>query len=100
MEWVLNVFPINKKQGTIRFCIDFRDLNKACPKYNFATPHIDQIIDNCAESVIFSFMDGFLGYNQIDILPIDQKKKSFIFPWGPFAYRKLPFGLKNIGATF
>ena len=58
-EWVSNVVPINKNQGTIRVCIDFRDLNKACPKDNFPTPHIDQIIDNCARSVIFSFMDGF-----------------------------------------
>ena len=70
-EWVSNVVPVNKKQGTIRVCIDFRDLNKACPKDNFPTPHIDQIIDNCARSVIFSFMDGFSVYNQIEILPID-----------------------------
>ena len=45
-------------------------------------------------------MDGFSGYNQIDILPQDQHKTTFICPWGTFAYRKLPFGLKNAGATF
>ena len=45
-------------------------------------------------------MDGFSGYNQIEILPVDQHKTTFIFPWGTFAYRKLPFGLKNIGAIF
>ena len=99
-EWVQNVVPVNKKQGTIRVCIDFRDLNKACPKDNFPTLHIDQIIDNCAGSVIFSFMDGFSGYNQIEILPSDQHKTTFIFPWGTFAYKKLPFGMKNVGATF
>ena len=70
-EWVSNIVPFNKKQGTIRLCIDFRNLNKSCPKDNFPTPHIDQIIDNYARSIIFSFMDGFFGYNQIDILPID-----------------------------
>ena len=48
-EWVSNVVPINKKQGTIRVCINFRDLNKDCPKDNFPTPHIDQIIENCAK---------------------------------------------------
>ena len=100
IEWVLNVVHVNKKQGTIRVCIDFRDLNKDCPKDNFPTPHIDQIIDNCVESVIFSFMDGFSGYNQIEILPTNQHKMAFIFPRGTFAYRKLPFGLKNVGATF
>ena len=100
MEWVSNVVPANKKQGTIRVCIDFMDLNKACPKDNFPTPHIDQIIENYAGSVIFSFMDGFSGYNQIEILPSDQHKTTFIFPWGTFAYKKLPFVLENAGATF
>ena len=99
-EWVSNVVPVNKKEGNIRVYIDFRYLNKACPKDNFPTPHIDQIIDNYDGSVIFSFMNGFLGYNQIEILPTDQHKIAFIFPWGTFAYRKLPFGLKNYGATF
>ena len=64
------------------------------------TPHIDQIINNCVGSVIFSFMDGFFGYNQIDILPTDQHKMTFICPWGNFSYKKLPFGLKNTGSTF
>ena len=91
--------PCEKKQGTNRVCIDFRDLNRACPKDNFPTPYIDQIIDNCAGSVIFSFMDGFFGYNQIEILPSDQHKMAFIFPWGTFAYKKLLFGLKNARAT-
>ena len=100
MEWVSNVVLVNKKQGTIRVCIYFRYLNKACPKDNFPTPHIDQIIDNCARSFNFSFMDGFSGYNHIEILPTDQHKMALIFPWGTFAYRKLPFGLKNVGATF
>ena len=45
-------------------------------------------------------MDGFSGYNQIEILPSDEHKTTFIFPWGNFSYRKLPFGLKNVGATF
>jgi hypothetical protein len=99
-EWVSNIVLVTKKQGTIRVCVDYRDLNKACPKDNYPTPFIDQIIDNCVGSVIFSFMDGFSGYNQIDILPADQHKTTFIFPWGTFSYRKLPFGLKNVGATF
>ena len=61
MEWVSNIFPKDKKYGTIRVCIDFQDLNKSCPKDNFPTPHIDQIIDKCVGSDIFSFMGGFLG---------------------------------------
>jgi hypothetical protein len=80
--------------------MDFRDLNKACPKDNFPTPFIDQIVDECAGCEVFSFMDGFSGYNQIQIKPEDQHKTTFICPWGTFSYRKMPFGLKNVGATF
>ena len=70
-EWVSNIVLMKKKQGPIRVCIDFRDLNRACPKDNFPTPYVDQIINNCGRSAIFSFMDGFPNYNQIDILPSD-----------------------------
>ena len=78
----------------------FHDLNHACLKDNFPTPFIDQILDECAGSKVFSFMDGFFGYNQIQIKPEDQHKTAFICPWGTFAYQKMPFGLKNAGATF
>ena len=81
-------------------CIDFHVLNKAFPKDNYPTPFIDQIIDACTGSEVFSFMDGFSRYNQIQIKSKDQHKTSFIFPWGTFTYRKIPFGLKNAGATF
>jgi hypothetical protein len=99
-DWVSNLVPIDKKQGTIRVCIDYRDINKACSKDNFPTPFVDQIVDDCSGSEIFSLMDGFSGYNQINIVPEDQHKTVFICPWGAFAYRKLPFGLKNASATF
>jgi hypothetical protein len=93
-QWVSNLVPVNKKQGTIRVCTDFHDLNKACPKDNFPTPFIDQIVDGCAGCKVFSFMDGFSGYNQIQIKPEDQHKTAFICPWGTFAYQNMPFGLK------
>jgi hypothetical protein len=99
-EWVSNPIPIDKKGGSIRVCVDYRDINKAYPKDNFPTPFVDQIINDCAGSEIFSLMDGFSGYNQINISPKDQHKTAFICPWGTFAYRKLPFGLKNVDATF
>ena len=81
-------------------CVDYRDVNQACPKDNYPTPFIDQIIDECVGCEIFSFMDGFSGYNQINICPEDQSKTAFICLWGTFAYMKLPFGLKNERATF
>jgi hypothetical protein len=63
-------------------------------------PFIDQIIDDCVGHEALSFMDGFSGYNQIQIHPADQYKTAFTTPWGTFAYRVMPFGLKNAGATF
>ena len=97
---VSNPVPIDKKQETIHMCTDFRDLNKSCPKDNYPTPFVDQIIDACVGSEVFSFMDGFSGYNQIQIKPEDQHKTTFICPWGTSTYKKIPFGLKKVGATF
>ncbi|PKI68460.1 hypothetical protein CRG98_011149 [Punica granatum] len=64
-EWVANIVPVEKKDGRVRVCVDYRDLNKASPKDNFPLPHIDALIDNTARHTQFSFMDGFSRYNQI-----------------------------------
>jgi len=68
----------------IHVCIDFRDLNLVCPKYNYPTPFIDNIIDECAGNKVFFFMDGFSGYTEIQIKLKDQRKAAFICPWGTF----------------
>ena len=99
-EWVSNPVPVDNKKGTIPVCVDIRDLNRECPKDNIPTPFIDHILDEGAESEVFSFMDGFSRYNQIQIKPEDQHKIALICPWDTFAYWKIPFGLKNDGATF
>ena len=78
--WVSNHVLVNKKQGTICVCIEFHDLNLDCPKDNFPTPFIKQIIDSCANHEVFSFLDGFLGYNQIQICKEDQYKTAFTTP--------------------
>jgi hypothetical protein len=84
----------------IHVCMDFHDLNKAYPKDNFPTPFIDQIVNECTGCEVFSLMDGFSRYNQIQIKPEYQHKTYFIFPWGTFSYCKMPFGLKNVGTSF
>jgi hypothetical protein len=91
---------MNKKQGTIRVCMDFRDLKKYFPKENFLTPFIDNILDECAGIEVFTFMDSFSGYNQIQIKPEDQQKMKFICPCGTFPYQKISFSHKNTGETF
>ncbi|KAG8480467.1 hypothetical protein CXB51_024656 [Gossypium anomalum] len=99
-EWVANVVPVPKKDGKVRMCVDYRDLNKASPKDNFPLPHIDTLVDNTAGYSLFSFMDGFSGYNQIKMHPEDMGKTTFITLWGTFCYKVMPFGLKNAGATY
>ena len=79
-SWVSNLIPVTKKQGTIYVCMGFHDLNHACPKYNFSTPFIDQIVDSCANDEALSLRDGFFGYNQICIHPQDQYKTTFTTP--------------------
>ncbi|PKI49585.1 hypothetical protein CRG98_030022, partial [Punica granatum] len=89
-----------EKDGRVRVCVDYRDLNKASPKDNFPLPHIDVLVDNTARHAQFSFMDGFSGYNQIRMAEEDKIKTTFTTMWGTFCYRIMPFGLKNAGATY
>ena len=99
-DWIANIVPVEKKDGRIRVCVDYRDLNKASPKDDFPLPHIDVLVDSTAGFELFSFMDGFSGYNQIKMSDRDKEKTAFITPWGTFHYRVMPFGLKNAGATY
>ena len=76
-QWLANIVPVPKKDEKVRMCIDFRDLNKACPKDDFPLPHIDVIVDSAASSAMYSFMDGFSGYNQIMMAVMDKIKTAF-----------------------
>ena len=100
LEWLANVVPVPKKDGKVRVCVDFRNLNKASLKADFPLPHIDMLVDSIAGHAMLSFMDGFSGYNQIMMAPEDREKTSFITEWGTYCYRVMPFGLKNAGATY
>jgi ribonuclease HI len=99
-NWVANIVPVPKKDGKVRMCVDYRDLNRASPKDNFPLPHIDTLVDNTATNAVFSFMDGISGYNQIKMAEEDKSKTAFVTHWGTFVYDVMPFGLKNAGATY
>ena len=99
-EWLANVVVVTKKNGKHRVCVDFTDLNKACPKDFFPLPHIDMMVDATSGHQMLSFMDAFSGYNQIRMYPPDQEKTSFITDRGTYCYQVMPFGLKNAGATY
>ena len=81
-------------------CVDFIDLNKACPKDSFPLSRIDQLVDTTAGHKLMTFMDAFLGYNQIKMAEEDQEKTAFITSQGPYCYKVMPFRLKNAGATY
>ena len=98
--WLANGVLVRKKDGQIRVCVDFRDLNKACPKDDFPLPNLDMLLDTTANHEMFSFMDGFSGYNQITIDPKDAEMTAFRTSFGNFYYTMMPFGLKNVRATY
>ena len=99
-EWLANVVVVLKKGGKWRVCVDYTDLNEACPKDSFPLPWIDQIVDASARHGMLSFLDAFSGYHQIPMHPPDAEKTSFITLHGLFYYNVMLFGLKNIGAMY
>ena len=99
-EWLANVILVKKANGKWRICVDFTDLNRACPKDSFPLPRIDQLMDSTAGHKLLTFMDAFSGYNQIKMAEEDQEKTSFITSQGLYYYKVMPFGLKNAGATY
>ena len=95
-----NIVPVLKKDSKVQMCVDYQDLNIASPNDNFPLSHIDTLIDNKAKHSLFSFIDGFSGYNQIRMALEDMEKTTFLTMWGTFCYKVMPFGLKNDGATY
>ena len=91
---------VKKKTGKWRVCIDFTDLNKACPKDPFLMPRIDQLVDATVGHPRMSFLDAFQGYHQIPLALDDQERTTFVTPIGNYHYKVMPFDLKNAGATY
>jgi hypothetical protein len=117
-EWVSPVHCVPKKGGLTmvkneknelipqrtmterRICIDYRKLNKATKKDHFPLPFIDEMLEKLANHAYFCFLNGYLGFMQIPIHPDDQHKTTFTYPYGTFAYRRMPFSLCNALASF
>jgi len=95
LEWISNVVFVKKPNRTWRMCVDFTDMNKACPKDSYPLPKIDKLVDAMVGPALLSFMVAFSGYHQIPLCPEDQEKMAFIMDRGLHCYRVMPFGLKN-----
>ena len=99
-KWLANMVVVPKKGNKWRVCVDYTDLNDACPKDSFPLPRIDQIVDASVRHGMLSFLDAFSGYHQIPMHSPDVEKTSFITPHRLYWYNVMPFGLKNAGATY
>ncbi|KAK1699489.1 hypothetical protein QYE76_016186 [Lolium multiflorum] len=104
-EWLANPVLVEKKKEenmeakVWRMCIDYTNLNKACPKDPFPLPRIDQVIDSTAGCELLSFLDAYSGFHQI---PLNGRanKTALSPPHGAYCYVTMPFGLRNAGATY
>ncbi|GJZ38975.1 reverse transcriptase domain-containing protein [Tanacetum coccineum] len=83
-----------------RICIDFTDINKACSKDCYSLPEIDWKVDLPSEFKLKCFLDAYKGYHQIQMAKEDEHKTDFHASQGMYCYQKMPFGLKNAGATY
>ena len=99
-EWLANTIVVKKKSEKWRVCVDFTNLNKACPKDLFAMPWIDQLVDMTAGHPRMSFLDAFQGYHQIALAVDDQEKTAFLTPIGNYHYKVMPFSLKKARSTY
>ena len=99
--WLANPVVVPKPHSTdMRLCIDFTDLNKACPKDPYPLPRVDQIVDSTTGCNLLCFLYAFSGYHQIKMAKEDEEKTAFITQNGCYCYISMSFGLKNAGATF
>ena len=100
MQKILKARFIEEIECPISVCIDFRDLNKACPKDEFSLPNVDILVDAAANHERFSFVDNYIGYNQILMDLVGAPKTTFRTPFRNYFYSVMPFGLKNASVTY
>jgi hypothetical protein len=100
LVWVANVVMVPKKNGNMRMCIDFPELNKACPKDPYPLPRIDIIIDQATGCKMLSLLNCFSGYHQVWMRREDEAKTGLTTPFRIFCFIRMPEGLRNAGPTF
>jgi len=96
-EWLANVVLVKKANGKWRMCVDFTDLNKACPKDSYPLSSIDALVDRASDCKMLSFLDAFSRYNQIKMHPRNECKTTFMTETCCYYYKVMPFGLQNAG---
>ena len=98
--WLSPIVVVPNKNGKIRVCVDYRKLNVATVTDVFPLPFTDGVLDVVVGHEIYSFLDGFSGYNQVRMHLDDHEKTAFVTEWGIFVVVVMMFGLKIALATF
>ena len=99
-EWASPVLFAPKKDGRIRFCIDYRRLNTLTVKDSYPLPRMDECIDSLGDAQVFTTLDAYWGYWQVPVNPQDRTKTSLVCHAGQYQCVRMPFGLTNAPATF
>ncbi|GJS45733.1 reverse transcriptase domain-containing protein [Tanacetum coccineum] len=99
-DWLSNPVMVKKHDGSWRMCVDFTNLNKACPQDCYPLPKIDWKVESLCGYPFKCFLDAYKGYHQIQMAEEDEEKTAFHTPHGVYCYTKMSFGLKNAGATY
>jgi hypothetical protein len=98
--WLANPVVVPKANGKLRMCIDYTNLNKACPKDPYPLPRIDQIVDSTSGCDLLSFIDAYSGFHQIKMAREDRKHTAFVTVDDLYRYIVIPYGLLNGLPTF
>ncbi|GJT03017.1 reverse transcriptase domain-containing protein [Tanacetum coccineum] len=99
-DWLSNPVMVKKHDGCWRMRVYFTDLNKACPQDCYPLPEINWKIESLCGYPFRYFLDAYKGYHQIQMVESDEEKTAFHTSQGVYCYTKMPFGLKNVGATY
>ena len=96
--WLANVVMVTKPNGNWRMCVNYRNINNACPKDTYPLPNIDRLVDGAVDHKIMSFLDAYSDYNQISMHPRDKEKTTFMTAEANYYY-EVHYKKKSLIAT-
>ena len=99
-SWAAPIVLVKKKDGSLRFCVDYRKLNRQSRIDPYPMPRIDDLIDRIGQAKFLTILDLAKGYWQVPMSPEGKEKTAFITPQGLFQFTVMPFGLQGAPATF